>query len=314
MSYPWLRTARALFTDRLAADRLAHAILLQGPAGTGKHALAMDMAARLLCNEPGDRACGQCRSCTLFSTGAHPDWFPLAPEEGKHQIVIDAVRETARALTFTTTISDRKVALISPAEAMNVNAANALLKTLEEPPGEATIILVAHDPSRLPVTIRSRCQAITVTLPERPEALQWLQESEGLAEQDARAALEAAGGSPLRAAHYACEGLVAGHQELLHSLAGLLRNPGQASAVAAQLGEVEPETLWYWRSAAAAEAVRKMATGQPVDWLGELQHHRPRELGLLQQSADRNRRLARTAVRQDLLLEEWLIEWAALAV
>ena len=311
--YPWLQSAWQFFLERLSTERLAHAILLQGPGGTGKFDMAMMMAARLLCIGGTDSICGECRSCALFKSGAHPDWFLLTPEEGKHQIRIDAVRQTTHALTFTTTISNRKVALICPAEAMNINAANALLKSLEEPPGDTVIILVAHDPSRLPVTIRSRCQAISIALPGTATAVDWLRTGHKLDERAAIAALDAAGGSPLRAAHYAETGQVAGHEGLRRSLADLLQSPGQVSRVAKEFGDVEPETLWYWLSTSVADALRGISSGRPLKWLANAQKLDCKNLALLQQSADRNRMLARTAVRQDLLLEEWLIKWAAQA-
>jgi DNA polymerase-3 subunit delta' len=311
--YPWLENAWRFFLERLDSERLAHAILLQGPAGTGKSDMALNMAARLLCTDGSETACGVCRSCALFKSGAHPDWFKLNPEEGKHQIRIDAIRETTRALSLTTTISNRKVALICPAEAMNINAANALLKSLEEPTGETVIILVAHDPSRLPVTIRSRCQAINVTQPSTASAVGWLEKAHDLDSNTAAAALDAAGGSPLRAAHYANTGQVAEHQGLRNSLSNLLRNPGQVSRVAAEFRELEPETLWYWLSTSMADAMRGTSCGKPPEWLTNTQNPGCRSLALLQRIADRNRALARTAVRQDLLLEDWLIKWATRA-
>jgi DNA polymerase-3 subunit delta' len=306
--YPWLESAWQFFADRLQAGRLAHALLIQGPAGTGKVDMARAMARTLLCVTPvaGAGACGECRSCALLNRGAHPDWFPLTPPEDKHQITVDMVREATHGLTFTTTISARKVALIWPAESMNNNAANALLKCLEEPPGDTVIILVAHNPASLPVTIRSRCQAIPVAMPDRAVARGWLVSQQGLDEETAAAALDAAGGAPLQALEYAESGQVAGHRDLIGRLAKLTGNPGMVSSAAAEFAEIEAETLWRWLSRAAAEAMRSStsaAAGRGQDT--------GRNLARLQQAADRNRMLARTAVRKDLLLHKWLIEWAA---
>jgi DNA polymerase-3 subunit delta' len=293
----------------LTEGRLPHAILLQGPAGTGKHQLALAMAETLLCTGAREPAasCGECRSCALLRSGAHPDWFPVSPEEGKHQITVDAVRELTHALELTTTISPRKVALRSPAEAMNRHAANALLKNLEEPPGETVLVLVAHDPSRLPVTIRSRCQAISVALPEWSAALAWLGSEKGLEPASAQAAMEAAGGAPLRAAAYADSGQVENHRMLQSSLERLRRLPHSATQAAAELADVPADILWQWLSAAAAGEMRAAARGR-----GAVGRQAARQLAQLQQAADRNRLLARTAVRQDLLIQRWLIEYAAL--
>ena len=125
------------------------------------------MVARLLCreNEPAG-LCSHCRSCTLLAAGSHPDYFDLQPDEGKQVIKVDQVRALIGKLDLTTSISERKVACIHPAEEMNAAAANALLKSLEEPAGNTVLILVSDNPGRLPVTIRSRCQAISVNQPD----------------------------------------------------------------------------------------------------------------------------------------------------
>lgn len=308
----WHQQAWGLFRDRLESGQLAHAMLLQGPEGTGKLRLAQAMQARLLCTGSAEFACGECRSCQVRAGGAHPDQFTLTPEEGKHQIRVDQVREMIGALVLTTTFSPRKAALLYPAEAMNENAANALLKNLEEPPGETVIILVSHDPARLPATIRSRCQAMSIPLPERGVAMGWLTGTAGLEPGEAEAALEAAGGSPLRAAQMADAGQVAQHRGLRQSLSGLLKQPDTAGKVAAELGEMDSISTWSWLSLGCAEVLRAIMSGN-ASWLGKDLRLDVAGLARLQQQADRNRALARTPVRQDLLLQEWLINWANLA-
>ena len=311
--YPWLSAAWSGFQNRLNSGQLPHAMLIQGPEGSGKSMLARQMAARLMCTAELEFACGECRSCTLFEGGAHPDYFGLAPEEGKHQIVIDQVRSTIAALALTTSFSPRKVAMICPAEAMNNNSANALLKSLEEPPGETVLILVSHDASRLPVTIRSRCQSIAIPLPGAIQATQWLVEHEKMEPGAAAAALEAAGGSPLRALQIAQSGQVVIHQGLLKMLAGLLVKPAMASKVAGDLADVDANALWTWLSNGCADALRAVMVGRSPAWLDNAPDMDSKGLALLQLNADRNRMLATTPVRQDLLLQEWLIKWSQLA-
>jgi DNA polymerase-3 subunit delta' len=313
MFYPWLKQPWARFQERLAGDRLAHAILLHGPEGTGKLELAQTMAARLLCTQDGEFACGACRSCQLYSTGAHPDWFVLEPEEGKHQIIIDRVRETIAALSLTSSFSKRKVALICPAELMNRNSANALLKCLEEPPGDTVLLLVSHDPSRLPVTIRSRCQSIAVVLPEPGLAAQWLSENHAMDEGLARSALIAAAGSPLKAVDLQESGALASHQAMLANLTALMHSPEKVSVLAQQLADIEPRTLWAWLSSSCADALRASLGGHTDAWLEQSASLDSKGLSALQQQADRNRNLSRTPVRQDLLLVDWLIKWSQLA-
>jgi DNA polymerase-3 subunit delta' len=310
--YPWLMDAWAQFQGQLGADRLAHAMLVHGAAGTGKRALAEAMAARLVCAGTGEFACGHCRSCALFASGAHPDWMHLAPAEGKHQIKVDQVRELLATLALTTSFSPRKVALIAPAEAMNRHAANALLKSLEEPPGDSVLILVSHDASSLPVTIRSRCQGIAVSLPPAAQAADWLRD-QGVASALADAALTAAGGSPRRALAFAQAGMVDSHIGLVQGLDALLEKPGSVSKLAGQLTGVEPETLWTWLSHCSADAFRGASTGRFPPWLNPRGSLAPARLANLQRAADRNRMLSKTPVKHDLLLQEWLIEWSRLA-
>ena len=288
--------------------------MIQGPEGTGKQELAMQMVSRLLCTEDDEFACGQCRSCTLFKGGAHPDCFLLEPEEGKHQIVIDQVRRMISSLSLTTSFSPRKISLLCPAEALNKNAANALLKSLEEPPGETVIILVAHDASRLPVTIRSRCQSINVAPPVPEEARDWLVENAGMSIETAEKALAAASGSPLRAQQLVADGQIDLHYTILKRLSQILSKPGVVSGVAGELADVGPNELWAWLSDSSAGALRAMLTGQYPDWLDQSLKLDRRSLALLQQSADRNRLLSKTPVRQDLLLQDWLIKWSQLLV
>jgi DNA polymerase-3 subunit delta' len=310
--YPWLQSAWEAFTDRILANRMPHALLVHGPEGIGKSALARDMAGLLLCQSPGEgRACGACRSCELMASGAHPDWFRLSPEEGKHQILVEGVRSTIRSLSLTTTISERKLALLEPAEAMNRSAANALLKSLEEPPGDAVLILVAHDPSRLPVTIRSRCQAIGLAMPNRDAASDWLCSAVAADAETAATALDAAGGSPLRAVAFLEQGLVEAHQGLERQLRGLLDQSQGLAKVVSDLQEVNPDTLWLWLSTRSAVALRASVTSGSR-WPGPGCSPARDQLARLQQLADRNRQLARTGVRGDLLLRDWLIKWSDL--
>jgi DNA polymerase-3 subunit delta' len=312
MMYPWLKDAWSVFQSRLRSGKLAHAILIQGPEGCGKEVLARYILARMVCTAEGEYACGECRSCTLFESGAHPDSFFLRPEEGKQQIVIDQVRSTIAALTLTASFSPYKVALICPAEAMNTNAANALLKSLEEPPGDTVMILVTHDASRLPVTIRSRCQSIVVPLPLRNEAVAWLNEHAKFDDAVAREALAIAGGSPLQAIAVVEGGHVESHRRVLKELSHLLGRPGLVSRAASELSDIDAANLWAWLSNGSAELLRAIMTGGRPKWLETESNIRQKELAQLQQNADRNRVLEKTPVRQDLLLQDWLIKWSQL--
>jgi DNA polymerase-3 subunit delta' len=268
------------------------------------------MGRLLLCQSPtAAGGCGSCRSCELALSGAHPDWFRLQLREDKSQIIVEDARDMIAFLGLTTTVSKRKLALVTYAEQMNRSSANSLLKTLEEPPGDAVLILVSHDPARLPVTIRSRCQAIVIGMPAAPGVAEWLCKRHGLDLPEAEQALAASGGSPLRAAEFHDAGLVSSYQEVCRRLATLGGNPGDVGALAAAWQDIAADVLWLWLSSLAAEATRADWAQRRTGWVADARLPDRRHLLRLQQRADRNRQLVKTAVRGDLLLRDWLIEW-----
>ncbi len=229
---PWHHAAWQRFNASVDNARLAHAMLIAGPIGIGKRALAKNMAASLLCEAPvNHNACGQCRGCQLFAAGSHPDFLTLEPESGGSGILkIEGVRDLTAFSQLTSQYKGYRVAVLAPAEAMNRNAANALLKTLEEPPAEMVLILVSDAPARLPATIRSRCQHYRLGMPGQASALRWLGE-QGIEAKQAELSLVLAGGAPLQALQiHQAEG-VAHWQALVADIAEVVN--GQKSAVVA---------------------------------------------------------------------------------
>jgi DNA polymerase-3 subunit delta' len=308
--YPWLDGHWSFFIRRLEDSRLAHALMIEGSSGNGKTALARAMVARLLCRENQSWACGHCRSCSLLKGAAHPDYFELQPEEDSEVIKVAQVRGLIAKLDLTTSISTRKVAYIHPAECMNGAAANALLKSLEEPAGDTVLILVTDSPGKLPITIRSRCQAISVNQPDGEVVLDWLANSSDRPKEELFAALQAAGGSPLRALQYLDSPELDGYTQVRDSLVTLLARPGSVSLINAQLGDLDPIELWRWLSMCTGDVIKSSLTGLSLDWLEANCRLKDKTLLQLQQQADINRRLSATPVRGDLLLQDWLIRWA----
>jgi len=221
--HPW--NERLLESLKHRTGRLPHALLIHGAQGVGKLALAEKIAQLLLCEakDAARKPCGACEGCRWYAGGNHPDFRRLEPEalasqpdaaapeeeEGEAparrgrpslEIKIAQVRELADFLNIGSHRGGLRVALVHPAEEMNVNAANALLKALEEPPAGAIFLLVSHRPARLLPTIRSRCIALPVAIPPEKAALQWLS-AQGM--PDAERWLAYAGGAPLRALDYA---------------------------------------------------------------------------------------------------------------
>jgi DNA polymerase-3 subunit delta' len=226
---PWLAESLA---RALAAQR-AHATLVHGPAGVGQFEFAHALAAGWLCEAAGEgtgRPCGVCAGCRLFAARAHPDFLLLIPDalrealgwqpqadaagegDGKRkakpsrEIRVDAVRAAIDWGQKTASRGRAKVVLLHPADALNPVAANALLKTLEEPPGALRLLLTSADPAALLPTVRSRCQRISLGVPPADQALAWLQ-AQGV--EGAPVLLAAAGGQPLEAQAMAADGLSA---------------------------------------------------------------------------------------------------------
>lgn len=306
MIYPWLVAADAEFSERLRNDRLPHALLLSGPRDTGKVALARGFIASLLCQENQHPACGACRSCQLLDSGAHPDGHTITFEEHpktgelRKELIIGQVRKLISALQLTNTFSKRKAALVYPVEAMNRHTANALLKTLEEPPGETVLILVSHDTARLPATIRSRCQNLQVRPAGAAEALEWLCNAAAVDQPEAETAMQSAAGSPLKALRMLRDGSADQYRLVTATLRDLRSGRGSPGVAMAALADLEPELLWSWISLLAAGELKSVISSSAAS----------RTLSLLQSEADKNRMLVPTPVRKDFLLQDWLIQWA----
>lgn len=202
---PWLAAPWELAAKVLAAGRLPAGLLIMGRPGTGREALALAIARARLCLAPdaGYQACGSCPACRQTAAGTHPDLFRLRPEETGKALKIDQVRRLLPALALTSGRSGARCAIVSPADRLTTAAANALLKTLEEPSPGATLILVASAAGLLPPTVVSRCMRIAVPTPESAEALEWLHARKPRADWPLLLAL--AGGGPLGAERLAAE-------------------------------------------------------------------------------------------------------------
>jgi DNA polymerase-3 subunit delta' len=196
---PWQAGDWAHVGQLLERGQLPHALLIQGPEHIGKRHFALALARLLLCQHPdAGLNCGRCHSCQLSASGGHGDFRWLEPEEKSRVIKIDQIRQLLVLTSMTASFGQRKVVVISPAESMNGAAANALLKSLEEPAKDTYLILVSQRIQGLPATVRSRCQKLRLGLPDEPESLAWLDQLTG---DHARSVmlLELSGGRPLLA-------------------------------------------------------------------------------------------------------------------
>lgn len=221
--YPWLNASQLQLQALVREGHLGHALLLKGMAGLGKGMLAGELSRIILCQHTKMAPCGRCHACRLHAAGNHPDLHMITGEE--RSIGIDAIRGLGRVLGESARLGHGKVAIILQAEKMTEAAANALLKTLEEPAGEATLVLTSSRSERLLPTIRSRCQQWLLPPPSPTMVLGWLA-GEGLAAN--QAVLNLNQGSPLHTRDYLARGADRQRQQVLEQFAALPQKPGPA--------------------------------------------------------------------------------------
>ena len=321
-SYPW---QAALWQQLSSRAQHAHAYLLHGPAGIGKRDLAERLMARLLCQQPSDlEACGQCKSCHLLAAGTHPDVFVLEPEEEDKAIRVVQVRELVDFVVQTAQLGGRKVVLLEPVEAMNINAANALLKSLEEPSGDTVMLLVSHQPSRLLPTVKSRCVQQACPLPQQEQSLAWLAQALPECTDEQRQELLAlAAGSPLMARRLYAQGALEQRALVVEGVKKLIKQQSSASQLAEAWKNLPMVMLFDWFCDWAQLMLRYQLSGDEnglgaadmrkvVQYLADkTPQHKLLAMQdwLLQQ---RQKVLGKANLNAVLLLEALLVQWSGL--
>ncbi len=310
MPFPWQQRQWLAVSSALVQQKLAHAVLLVGPRGAGKRHFAALLAQALLCgarNADGS-PCGRCQSCTLARAGTHPDLFRLEKEEGSKVVKVDDLRGFNRRVFLTPQLGNGLVGIIDPVDGLNRSSANALLKSLEEPPAGAHILLVGERWMSLPATLRSRCLILRFALPAADEVAAALAD----AKTDLDPLLQ-----PLRARFNPD---VRTHMEWSESLAAVCSGREDPVGLAERWHKLEerlPELLQWLQSctadliklqASAAEAnitnrhslklLRQMADSLPAQVL----------LSLAQLTLD-TYRLLESQAKPQMLLENLLASW-----
>lgn len=318
---PWQLDRWRKLVELQDSGRLPHALLLSGPRGIGKQPLVDALIARTLCRMPGDIACGECHGCRMLASGYHPDLLNVAPAEKSRQIRVDAIRQVNGFVSQTAQQGGYRVIRIEPAEAMNVAASNALLKSLEEPGERTLFILVSDVPSRLLATIRSRCQHWNLAVPSLEAAEPWLRERLGDGEE-ARFWLRVAGGLPLLAEELAGADARNLRQDLRELFDSLVRG-GEPVGEAARLDAQALDRILCYGIAWLEDLIRLGLSGDPQRvrnsdllplYRQAVKNARVRDWFRLLDYAREQRRLLAAGGNPNpqLVLEAWLVRWAAL--
>ena len=246
MHFPWQKSQWEKLNSDIEKDQLPHAVSLVGPSYVGKYQFAISFAQRLLClSSLNNHACGQCKSCKLIFAENHPDLRRLEPDNKSKILGVDSIRELGEFFAKTSQQGGWKVVIVNPAESMNLNAANALLKNLEEPRERTLILLICHQPSRLLATIKSRCRLVRFPTPALLEVRLWL--SKKLApREDMDELIQYAGGSPLLAIRLAETDLLESRRKFDRLLDDLAVHKISAISVAEAYKENDPYMALDW--------------------------------------------------------------------
>jgi DNA polymerase III subunit delta' len=320
--FPWQTSLWEQLSAYIACQRIPQALLLYGPTGSGKRVLAEFFAAALMCLQPENdtrRACGKCQSCKLLAAQTHPDFLCIEPEETGKTLGVDRIRQLLPQLALKPQYPAYRIVLFQLAENMNRAAANAFLKSLEEPGERTSFLLISEQPGLLPATILSRCQKIACGLADMQAANDWLNKQNPGTNPELL--LKICGGGPLLAKQYADNGLLTIRQSYFKEWLDCGRQQRKLLALAEQWQKQQHiglSILMDWWSGWLGDIV-KLAQGCDAsqinnpDFVSDLQtladqlvlkdvyQHYDKMLG--------SKALLFTQINKQLLLESLLIDW-----
>lgn len=319
--YPWLNHSYRQILSQHQAQRGHHALLIQALPGMGDDALIWGISRWLMCRRPdGLKSCGECHACQLMLAGTHPDWYRLEAEKGKSSLGIDAVRSVTEKLYHHAQQGGAKVVWLPDAGQLTEAAANALLKTLEEPPKNTWFLLSSREPSRLLPTLRSRCLLWHLAPPAEAQSLQWLQKHVTAGLNERTAALRLSAGAPAAALALLDDKIWQQRQRVCQALPDALQ--GDMLSLLPALHHDDAAQRISWLCSLLIDAVKWQQGGGQFISNVDRQADVMRIASLLPTSAIdaslrqwivcRDRLLNVVAVNRELLLTNQLLSWEAM--
>jgi len=315
--YPWLRPDFEQLIASYQAGRGHHALLIHALPGMGDDALIYAITRYLMCQQPVEnKSCGQCKGCQLMQAGTHPDYYALTPEKGKSTLGIDAVREVSEKLYEHARLGGAKVVWISDAALLTDAAANALLKTLEEPPVSTWFFLACREPARLLATLRSRCRMHHLSPPAENYALAWLGRESTASPEARQTALRLSGGSPGAAQQLLADNWT--HRETLCNAFDTALNQADWLSLLSLLNHEQGAERLQWLASLLMDALKiqqgaKLLTNMDVQPLVTRLAHQIRATRLQAMLTAlfrcREQLLTVTGVNRELLLTDLLLCW-----
>ena len=323
MLYPWTHSQWQQLVQRVREHRLPHAILFGGIEGLGKFQLATQFAQSILCEHPDKEfhSCQSCRSCIQFTANTHPDFILIEPEEEGKAIKVDQIRKLTEQFGLASHYQGYRIAIINPAESMNLAAANSLLKSLEEPPERTLIILVSSNSALLPSTILSRCQQVSFATPSRDIAINWLNKQHNEISTKGHELLAMANGAPLKAVYCADGDQVALRDELFGVFVAVANGRQSPLSGQNQWLKTEIATPIQWVYSWVSDLIKlKNHLNQAIvnhDKLSDLQKlaHRV-ELGNLYAFLDKlleTLRKQRAPLNTQMIMDDLLLDWQVIS-
>jgi DNA polymerase III subunit delta' len=319
MMLPWQSPQWSQLTRLHREGRMPHALLLTGMAGIGKAQFAEAFSQFLFCAAPSIEwhPCGECHGCRMHAGRAHPNILWIEPEKEGSVIKVDQIRAVTEFINQSSLQGNYRVVIINPANNMNINAANALLKTLEEPSAGALLMLISDLRNRLPATILSRCQRIVFPIPPQQQAMQWLQKHTTDFSADLAFLLQMAHGAPLAALQLLKDEVLQIRTQLFEGMYLLSLQQGDPLKLAANLQETDSVQLIDLAISWVCDVLR-LQSGIPLlneDYQTQLQEvgakrtpmHCQRYLQHLQQL--RKQLCVGMNVNKQLLVESILLQW-----
>lgn len=248
-SLPWLQSSWSQLGNYIKQNRIPQALLIIGNKGLGKQQLAEQFSQSLMCSSPAldGTYCEKCQSCILFKAKTHPDYIFIEPEEAGKEIGIAVIRQLTSKLSLKPQFENYRLVVINPADKLNNSSANAFLKYLEEPTERTCLVLVTDKPSKLPATITSRCQKLTVSISDEALATNWLKQQGVL--QNTEQLLKMAQGSPLLAKQFSDESIIKFRTDCFSQWFKIARSEDSFILTAEQwskLDKARQERLHYW--------------------------------------------------------------------
>lgn len=316
--YPWLAGDWKRLQEARERGVLPHALLMTGSPGIGARHFAALLARSVLCDRPGDLGmpCGRCESCRWVAADSHPDFHAVTVSDDSRQIRVEQIREMIAFTALSRQKADYRVILIEAADALNRNAANSLLKTLEEPPERSLFLLATPAPGRLPPTVLSRCRRLSFRTPPRSEGLAWLR-AQGVGDE-AELLLSLARGIPAKALALGSGDVLSQRGDAFKSLKAVLAGESAVSDVARQWCKLDTGQLLDWSLSWWADLVR-LDHGAPATHLDNPDLYQ--ELRGLQRGLDLGsghgmldrlldyKRSRDVALNPQLLMEDILLGW-----